>query len=175
LAGPSNIRRYFVTMEEAGQICCLAAVLPSHGQILVPRLSPIEDQKDFKEIASLVLGYHGFQPRWIESEEGARQASPSGKHWPCFFAPSKAMGEKEYEEFVGKGEAPLEIGLSALHLVEPPPLPSTETLKVVFSELARWRDNPSICAGKDAIAERVRMVVDSVQFVTKEHSLDKGM
>jgi FlaA1/EpsC-like NDP-sugar epimerase len=175
LAGPSDIRRYFVTLEEAGQICCLAAVLPSHGQILVPRLSPIEDQKDFKEIATLVLGYYGLKPKWTDSEVTARQMVPPAGTWPCFFAPSKAMGEKEYEEFVGAGETPVEIGLGKLHLVEPPPLPSTELLKSVFGNLARWRNDPASCLGKDQIVDCMKQVVDSLQHVIKDHSLDKGM
>lgn len=175
LAGPSDIRRYFVTLEEAGQICCLAAVLPSHGQILVPRLSSVEDQKNFKEIATLVLGYHGLKPRWIDSEAAARQTAPSEGTWPCFFAPSRAMGEKEYEEFVGAGESPVEIGLDRLHVVEPPRLPATDLLKVVFGKMARWRENPASCAGKEQIVDCMRQVVDSLQHVTKDHSLDKGM
>lgn len=175
LAGPSDIRRYFVTLEEAGQICCLAAVLPSHGEILVPRLSPIEDQKDFREIAVLVLAYHGLEPTWVDSEAAARQALPSGRRWPCYFAPSKAMGEKEYEEFVGVGEAPVEIGLKHLHVVTPPPLPTTALLKQVFSDLAGWREAPATCAGKEQIVECMKLVVDSLQHVSKDHSLDKGM
>lgn len=175
LAGPSDIRRYFVTMEEAGQICCLAAVLPEHGQILVPRLSPIEDQKNFKEIATLVLGYYGLEPRWIDSEVTARQALPSKGTWPCFFSPSKAMGEKEFEEFVGAGETPLEIGLDNLQLVEPPKLPTTELLKAVIGNLARWRERPASCSGKEQIVSCMRQVVNSLQHVTKDHSLDKGM
>lgn len=175
LAGPSDIRRYFVTLEEAGQICCLGAICPSHGQILVPRLSPIDDQKDFREIAALVLRYHGLEPRWLETEAAARLATPSGTTWPCFFAPSQAMGEKEYEEFVGSGEVPLEIGLDTLHLVVPPPLPDTRVLMEAFGRLARWREQPDSCAGKDQIVDCMKLVVDSLQHVTREHSLDKGM
>jgi len=175
LAGPSDIRRYFVTLEEAGQICCLAAVLPSHGEILVPRLSPVEDQKDFREIAALVLDYHGLEPIWVDSEIAARQALPSGKSWPCYFAPSKAMGEKEYEEFVGAGEVPVEIGLDKLHVVTPPPLPTTALLKKVFADLAAWREAPATCSGKEQIVDCMKLVVDSLQHVTRDHSLDKGM
>jgi len=175
LAGPSDIRRYFVTMEEAGQICCLAAALPSHGQILVPRLSPADDQKDFKEIATLVLGYHGWKPNWVDSEVNARGMAPAHGQWPCFFAPSTAMGEKEYEEFVGTGESPLEIGLEKLHLVTPPPLPATEVLRDVFGKLAGWREDPESCLGKEHIVACMNQVVESLTLVTKEHSLDKGM
>ncbi|GLH73048.1 nucleoside-diphosphate sugar epimerase [Geothrix limicola] len=175
LAGPSDIRRYFVTLEEAGQICCLAAVLPAHGEILVPRLSPIEDQKDFREIAALVLDYHRLEPNWVDSEIAARQFLPSGKSWPCYFSPSKAMGEKEYEEFVGAGEVPVEIGLEKLHVVTPPPLPTTGLLRKVFADLAGWREAPATCSGKEQIVDCMKLVVDSLQHVTKDHSLDKGM
>jgi len=175
LAGPSDIRRYFVTLEEAGQICCLAAVLPAHGEVLVPRLSPTEDQKDFREIAALVLDYHGLEPAWVDSEQVARQTLPSGKSWPCYFAPSQAMGEKDYEEFVGAGETPVEIGLEKLHIVIPPPLPTTALLKRVFSELAAWREDPASCTGKEQIVDCMKMVVDSLQHVSRNHSLDKGM
>ena len=175
IAGPSDIRRYFVTLEEAGQICCLAAVLPSHGQILVPRLSPLEDQRDFKEIATLVLGYHGLEPKWVESEDAARNTVASEGTWPCFFSPSTAMGEKEYEEFVGIGESPMEIGLQTLHLVQPQPLPATSLLSSVFESLAHWRAQPHTCAGKEDFIRCMKQVVDSLQHVSKDHSLDKGM
>jgi FlaA1/EpsC-like NDP-sugar epimerase len=175
LAGPSDIRRYFVTLEEAGHICCLAAVLPKQGQILVPRLSSSKDQKDFREIAAQVLNYYGFEPHWLKSENAARNARPVGKSWPCFFAPSKAMGEKEFEEFVGTGENSIEIGLDKLQVVASTGLPSTETLRSVFSDLASWRENPTSCLGKEQITESMKRVVYSLQHVDKDHSLDEGM
>ena len=122
-----------------------------------------------------MLDYHGLEPKWIDSEEAARECAPSKGAWPCFFSPCHAMGEKGYEEFVGAGETSVEIGLEALHLVEPPPLPSTESLRAVFGNLARWREDPASCTGKEQIVDCLRQVVDTLQHVTQNYSLDKGM
>ncbi len=175
LAGPSDIRRYFVTLEEAGQICTLAAVLPAAGGILVPRLSPAEDLRDFKELAELVVRHHGYEPRWHATEAGARLDTPGDGFWPCFFSPSETMGEKPYEEFAGQGEVLLEMGLRALQVVGAAPNPSTEALSAAFAQLRDWRERAGLGVSKRDIARCMAALVPTLQHRDFKRSLDLGM
>ncbi len=72
LAGPSDVRRYFITDEEAAQLCLLTAAVAQSKQIFVPRLDPSADVKGFDQIAEIVLEACGYRPRWYDSEEAAR-------------------------------------------------------------------------------------------------------
>jgi FlaA1/EpsC-like NDP-sugar epimerase len=175
LAGPSNIRRYFVTLEEAGQICCLAAALPKSGEILVPRLSPETDLRDFKGIASLVLSHYGYTPRWCESEAEARSAGLSPSEWPCYFAPANTMGEKEFEEFVAKNETTREIGLTALQVVNAQRHSMYGDLEMVIQTLDRWKSNATEDLEKNAILRCLQRVVGSMDHVDSRLSLDQRM
>lgn len=99
LAGPSDVRRYFISHEEAGQLCLLGAFLGEHRQVVFPRLRPEADLMRFSDIAVAFLEHHGLTPQFCGSEEEARATVPSGGRWPCYFALSDTSGEKPFEEF----------------------------------------------------------------------------
>ncbi|MBF0144310.1 MAG: polysaccharide biosynthesis protein, partial [Magnetococcales bacterium] len=109
LAAPTDVRRYFISAEEAGQMCLLAVFLGANRDIFVPR--PVEglSLKPLAEVAELFLRAHGFSPILCDSEAEARAiaAEPGFRErggWPCCFTPSDTTGEKPYEEFVGATE-----------------------------------------------------------------------
>lgn len=99
LAGPSDVRRYFISHEEAGQLCLLGAFLGEDRQVVFPRLDPDADLMRFSDIAVAFLAHHGFKPRFCASEEEARLTPPQAGTWPCFFSASDTTGEKAFEEF----------------------------------------------------------------------------
>ena len=63
LSCPSDIKRFFVTPEQSGEICLLATFLGSSGTIFFPKLDFHLDQIYFKDIALNFLKDNGFLPQ----------------------------------------------------------------------------------------------------------------
>ena len=106
LSCPSDIKRFFVTHEQAGKICLLATFLGDTGNIFFPKLDFHSDQIYFKDIALDYLKERGFEPVYMESEKEAKEfdlESNSGKY-PIYFFTTDTSGEKGYEEFFTKNE-----------------------------------------------------------------------
>ena len=101
LSCPSDIRRFFVSPAESGQICLLATILGQSGDIFFPRLDFEKDQTFFKDIAIRFISALGLKPDICNSEEEAIEKSlkPNGKTYPVYFFESDTSGEKPYEEF----------------------------------------------------------------------------
>ncbi len=102
LAAPSDVRRYFISRNEAAELCLLALVQARPGEALFPHLGEQLPALTFPAIAERLLRRRGFEPVLCESEQEARlgcAAWIAEGRWPCFFAPSSTSGEKELEEF----------------------------------------------------------------------------
>lgn len=120
LAAPGDTRRYFVSLQEAGQLCTIAATCGQHGEILVPRLDPADHLVPLEEIAECFLREMGLEAQRVQTEDDARASvealSAEGK-WPLLITSLDTAGEKSFEEFVADGEAITEIGLPNLMAV----------------------------------------------------------
>ena len=106
LSCPSDIKRFFVTPEQSGQICLLATFLGETGSIFFPKLDFHKDQIYFKEIAIDFLKENGFEPELVKSEKEAKEfdfdCNPS--KYPIYFFKTDTSGEKTYEEFFTEEE-----------------------------------------------------------------------
>jgi nucleoside-diphosphate-sugar epimerase len=121
LAVPRDTRRYFVTREESGEICLLAATAGLQGEILIPRLNPERELQPLELIVSKILGQLGFEPEHFADENEARRSVEKlrrERRWPVLLTPLDTSGEKPYEEFVGKGERSHDIGMVALQAIQ---------------------------------------------------------
>ena len=106
LSCPSDIKRFFVTPVQSGQICLLATFLGDTGNIFFPKLDFHKDQIYFKDIALDYLKEEGFEPAFMNSEKEAKEYdidSNSGKY-PIYFFKTDTSGEKTYEEFYSEEE-----------------------------------------------------------------------
>ena len=106
LSCPSDIKRFFVTPEQSGQICLLATFLGDSGNIFFPKLDFHRDQIYFKEIALDFLKEKGFEPELVLSEQEAKNFD-FDKHptkYPIYFFKTDTTGEKTYEEFFTEEE-----------------------------------------------------------------------
>ena len=106
LSCPSDIKRFFVTPEQSGQICLLATFLGSTGNIFFPKLDFHMDQIYFKDIALDFLKEKELEPIYMSSEKEAKEydiSSNLGKY-PIYFFKTDTSGEKTYEEFYTKEE-----------------------------------------------------------------------
>ena len=106
LSCPSDIKRFFVTPEQSGQICLLATFLGKSGNIFFPKLDFDKDQIYFKEIALDFLNENGFEPELVKSEKEAKEFNFDNNlnKYPIYFFKTDTSGEKTYEEFFTEEE-----------------------------------------------------------------------
>jgi len=110
LACPLDIRRFFVSQQESGELCLLASILGDSGDIFFPKLDEERDMIPFEKIATDLLKYLGMEADICKSEEEARDkallTNAKSKKYPIYFFNSDTSGEKSYEEFYTKDEKP---------------------------------------------------------------------
>jgi nucleoside-diphosphate-sugar epimerase len=108
LTAPSDIKRYFVSKQESGQICLLSAVLGGDSEIFFPKLDATKDLLSFKDLTYRFLNALDLSVHECESEYEARNFfktnNNKNKTWPCYFFESDTTGEKPFEEFHTKQE-----------------------------------------------------------------------
>jgi FlaA1/EpsC-like NDP-sugar epimerase len=107
IAAPSDIKRYFVTPEESGELCLMSCLLGHNRDIFFPKLSEKLHLTTFSEIAKKYLEQLGFEPFECDSEDEARSKCSDlikDKKWPCYFFKSDTTGEKDFEEFFTEEE-----------------------------------------------------------------------
>lgn len=101
-SAPNDVRRYFVTQQESGELCLLSGLLGQNRDIFFPKLSEKLHLITFSEIAKSYLKERGYKPYECQSEEEARDKAEeliAKKCWPCYFFTSDTTGEKDFEEF----------------------------------------------------------------------------
>lgn len=107
IVAPNDIKRYFVTPQESGELCLMSCLLGENKDIFFPKLSEELHLITFAEIAVKYLKELGFEAHECNSEEEARtliKTLPQEGKWPCFFTNSDTTGEKDFEEFFMDGE-----------------------------------------------------------------------
>ncbi len=101
-SAPNDVRRYFVTPQESGELCLLSGILGKNRDIFFPKLSEKLHLITFSEIAIRYLEEKGYKPYECKSEDEARDNIEdliSENKWPCYFFKSDTTGEKDFEEF----------------------------------------------------------------------------
>jgi len=102
IVAPKDIKRYFVTPQESGQLCLMSCIFGENRDIFFPKLSESLHLITFAEIATKYLQQRGYEPYLCTSEDEARELAdtlPSQGKWPCLFTNSDTTGEKDFEEF----------------------------------------------------------------------------
>ena len=106
-SAPNDVRRYFVTPQESGELCLLSGLLGNNRDIFFPKLSEHLHLITFSEIAERYLESMNYSPFHCSSEDEARERAfelISKKQWPCYFFQSDTTGEKDFEEFFTEKE-----------------------------------------------------------------------
>ncbi len=102
LSAPRDVRRYFVTPRESGELCLMSCLLGENRDIFFPKLSDELHLITFAEIAVRYLEYQGYEAYLCRTEDEARarvKELAGQKKWPCYFFDSDTTGEKDFEEF----------------------------------------------------------------------------
>ena len=119
LAAPRHIQRFFVSLEEAGQLCILAGLLAPDNTIVIPDLDPARNLISMEDVAKRFLKANGYDAEVfpLRHESDARKsfnALNALKRWPLVLTPADTPGEKPYEEFVGENEVSSNLSFSDL-------------------------------------------------------------
>lgn len=102
ISAPSDIRRYFITKRESGELCLISCLLGNNREILFPKLDDRMHLISFEKIAKQFLEQQGYLAYPCESEHEARASVETlarKGYWPCYFSPTTTSGEKLFEEF----------------------------------------------------------------------------
>jgi FlaA1/EpsC-like NDP-sugar epimerase len=139
LSAPADVKRYFVSPQESGQICLLACILGETGDIFYPKLRE-EEMLDFATIAKNFLQDWGYISDECASESSAREKAlklkPRSKKYPVYFFQSDTTGEKPYEEFFVASETKDETLFEGLGIVKNHTLPNIDALQPFFEKLS---------------------------------------
>jgi FlaA1/EpsC-like NDP-sugar epimerase len=107
IVAPNDIKRYFVTPQESGELCLMSCIFGENRDIFFPKLSENLHLISFADIAVKYLKNIGYEPHLCETEDEARELAktlPSEGKWPCLFTSSDTTGEKDFEEFFTEAE-----------------------------------------------------------------------
>ena len=102
IVAPNDIKRYFVTPQESGELCLMSCIFGESRDIFFPKLSEDLHLISFADIAVKYLEAKGYEPYLCEGEDEARELAktlPQQGKWPCLFTKSDTTGEKDFEEF----------------------------------------------------------------------------
>jgi len=102
IVAPNDVRRYFVTPQESGELCLLSCIFGGNRDIFFPKMSEELHLITFSEIAIRYLEQKGYTSHLCENEVEARtlmKTLPEKGIWPCLFSASDTTGEKDFEEF----------------------------------------------------------------------------
>jgi len=107
LSAPSDVRRYFVTPQESGELCLMSCLLGENRDVFFPKLNYDLNLITFSEIAERYLNNLGYEPVHCASEDEAREKVRElkiKKQYPVYFFKSDTTGEKDFEEFYTDNE-----------------------------------------------------------------------
>lgn len=107
IVAPNDIKRYFVTPQESGELCLMSCIYGENRDVFFPKLNENLHLITFAEIAVKFLHNLGYEPYLCKDEEEARilmDTLPDEGKWPCLFAMSDTTGEKDFEEFYTNDE-----------------------------------------------------------------------
>lgn len=176
LSAPSDVRRYFVSPEESGQICMLSCMLGNNREIFFPKLNEAQ-MMTFDAIATELLHVHGYQVLQCASDEEAvdrAQALRAGSmEYPVHYAASNTSGEKAYEEFYTETETVDMDRLQSLGIVTGKEVVNSEKVDKLFVELEKAFENLEVT--KEDIVQIIGGYLPNFGHIETGKSLDSKM
>lgn len=176
LTAPNDVKRYFVSPEESGQICMLACILGQGGEVFFPKLG--EDQMlTFSTICEDFVKAEGFEKKECgsdaEAKEYASDMSYENTLYPVVYFKSDTTGEKAYEEFYTPGEKIDMQRFQALGVIE-------QTMRHDIAEVNKFFDKlEGIFNDKDftkaQVVEAIKEFIPNFEHVEKGKNLDQKM
>lgn len=177
LSCPSDVKRFFVSPEESGQLCMLACVLGQTGEVFFPKLDPERDMINFQPIALDFIKAMGFEPDICASDHEAREKAArltdSSTHYPVYFFESDTSGEKSFEEFFTEEET-LELDtFRELGIVKNLPRKSLADIDSMITDVRAFFANNA--ADKASLVDKIAEYVPTFEHIERGKGLDAKM
>lgn len=176
LVAPNDVRRYFVSPEESGQICMLACMLGNNGEIFFPKLGE-EQMITFSSICDNFLQTLGYEKKECDTDEEAKkfaaEMSKDSNIYPVVYFTSDTTGEKGYEEFYVPGEKLNMNRFSSLGVIEEVQKRPLSDLDQFFHELESLFGQSDF--NKAEIVAAIKRFIPNFEHVEKGKNLDQKM
>lgn len=176
LSAPSDVRRYFVSPEESGQICLLSCILGENRAIFFPKLAEAQ-MMTFDAIGSELLKAHGYEVLECSSDEEAIDKAEDLKKgsnlYPVHYAVSDTSGEKPYEEFVTDTETADMDRFGSLGVITGKEIPDKEKIAKLFKNLNAVFEKPETT--KEEVVTVMKEYLPNFEHIETGKSLDSKM
>ncbi|EOW9249446.1 UDP-N-acetylglucosamine 4,6-dehydratase [Vibrio cholerae] len=142
IVAPNDIKRYFVTPQESGELCLMSCIFGENRDIFFPKLSEALHLITFADIAVKYLKQRGYEAYLCASEDEARElvkVLPAQGKWPCLFTESDTTGEKDFEEFFTDKEVLDMTRFKNLGIIKTDPLYQPELLNLFEAQIAQMK------------------------------------
>lgn len=176
LSAPVDVKRYFVSPVESGQLCMLACIIGKSGEIFFPKLQQ-EQMMKFSDIAELFLEALGFKPDYCNTEEEARLKVTTRKSdseiYPVYFFKSDTSGEKLFEEFYTMDDA-VDMGkFISIGVIQNRNVKQAETINAVLSEMDKVFSSTTV--DKGVLVALLSKFLPGFKHIETGKSLDNRM
>ena len=176
LVAPSDVRRYFVSPEESGQICMLACVLGKSGEVFFPKLHE-DDMKTFSDICDRFIAEMGYEKKEFSDDEAAKRFAAEmpydTKVWPVVYSKSDTTGEKSFEEFYVPGEKLNLDRFTSLGVIEETTHRPIGEVNAFFEKLETLFANPDFTKGE--VVDALKAFIPNFEHEEKGKNLDQKM
>ena len=176
LSAPCDVRRYFVSPEESGQICLLSCILGENRDIFFPKLEEAQ-MMTFDGIGTELLKVHGYEVLKCTSDEEAiekaEELKNGGRLYPVHYSVSNTSGEKTFEEFVTDTETSDMSRFTSLGVITGKQIPDKGRIEKLFKELNAEFDKQD--ATKEEVIRIMKEYLPKFEHIEKGKSLDSKM
>lgn len=176
IVAPNDVRRYFVTPQESGELCLMSCLLGENRDIFFPKLSESLNLITFSEIAIRYLKTCGYDPYLCKDEEEARTLAhtlPEQGQWPCLFTPSDTTGEKDFEEFFTDKETLDMDRFDNLGVIKNEAVYDQSLLTLFEQEIVKMKQNKGW--KRDEIVKLFYQMIPDFGYLDKGKYLDSKM
>ena len=176
LAAPNDVKRYFVSPEESGQICMLACILGKGGEVFFPKLGE-EQMLTFSSICDDFVKEEGFVKKECandaEAKQFAHKMSYNSDTYPVVYFKSDTTGEKAYEEFYVPGERINMERFKALGVVEMTTRRPMPEVNAFFDKLETLFSKENFT--KAQVVDAIKEFIPNFEHEEKGKNLDQKM
>lgn len=176
ISAPSDVKRYFVSPEESGQICMLASMLGANREIFFPKLKEAQ-MMSFDKIATAFLHENGYEVLECSSDKEAinkaEDLKKGSKLYPVHYSGSNTSGEKPYEEFFTETESVDMKRLQALGVITGKTIPDKVKIDDLFVKLESLFDQDSTT--KENVVTAIKGYLPNFEHIETGKSLDSKM
>ena len=175
LSAPSDVRRFFVSPEESGQICLLSCILGENRAIFFPKLEEAQ-MMTFDAIGTALLKEYGYEVLQCASDaeaiEKAEDLKKGSRLYPVHYSASDTSGEKPFEEFVTDTETADMDRFESLGVITGKQIPDKARIRKLFKALDAAFESETT---KEEIVRIMKEYLPNFEHIETGKSLDSKM